>query len=85
MFEGHVDTHLRCHHADLVTENPLSSFIRGARDTHPKPGGQTQTYGRARIGKGGRRKGQVLVTPTDDGPEASDEDPIVSLSEIIES
>lgn len=85
MFEGHIESHLRHRHPGLTVKGLLSNFVRGPRDTSPRPGSQAQTYGRARIGKGGRRRGQVLVTPPDDSVEVADEEPISSLAEIVES
>lgn len=84
MFEAHIDVHLRTHHSNLSTRQPLSHFIRGPRDTHSRPGGQAITYGRVRTGKGGRRKGAVVSTPLDDNAETVDEDPVVVLDELGE-
>jgi hypothetical protein len=81
MFESHTASHLSRHRT--VEGSALPYFERGPRDTHPRPGGQAVTYGRARLGKGGRRVGQVMVTPPDDELVATEDEPLVSLEEIV--
>lgn len=63
----------------------LLHFVRGIADTYPRPGGQATFYGRAPQGKGGRRKGQNVVAPPDDELVTVEDEPIVSLEEIVES
>jgi hypothetical protein len=84
MFEERTSAHLQTH-GIYGNGSTLSHFERGPRDTSPRPGDQSLTYGRARPAGGGRRKGQVATVPNDDGLEISEEEPISSLSEIVES
>lgn len=83
MFESRASDHLRLHGIES-NGDALTYFERGPRDTSPIPGGQPQSYGRAKLGKGGRKKGKVDVTPTDDGLEVV-EDEQVTLSDLVES
>ena len=83
MFEERASAHLKTH-GIYGNGSTLSHFERGPRDTSSRPGDQGPTYGRARLGGGGRRKGQVATVPNDDN-EVVEEEQVSSLSEIVES
>jgi hypothetical protein len=84
MFEARTRDHLR-DHGIKTNGSALSHFDRGPRDTPIRPGGHASTYGRAKLGKGGRKKGKVDVKPTDDGLETVDEESFGTLSDLVES
>lgn len=84
MFESRTHDHLRAHGIES-NGSTLVHFDRGPRDTPIRPGGHAQTYGRAKLGKGGRKKGKQDIKPTDDGLEVVDDEAFGSLSDLVES
>jgi hypothetical protein len=86
MFESHTRTHLRQHTdlGDVSDGYVLLHFERGPKDTSSTPGGQATSYGRAAMGKGGRRKGKVSATPTDDTLETVEDEPVTTLADLVE-
>ena len=82
MFERDTVLHLERHG---IRDHVKRHFQEGARDTYPRPGAQAITYGRARQGKGGRHKGQVATPTPDDELVVAEDEPLISLEEIVES
>jgi len=95
MFERDARVHLERHVrlgevavkiGDLDETAVLVFFTEGPADHFPRPGGQTIVYGRVKVGKGRRAKGDMITAPIEDGPEiVEDDEPINSLDDILVS
>lgn len=83
MFEERTADHLQRQHPGV--EVSVRAFVRGPRDTYPRPGGQVVAYGRVRLAKGSKRPARLPIPPDDDPPEMLEEEPVLSLTELVES
>jgi hypothetical protein len=77
----HLQRHIVLNEIDLTAKVELL-FEKGKPDTYPVPGSQPPSYGRARL-KGRLRKREI--SQPDDGIEVVDDEPLVTLEEIVES
>jgi len=99
MFERDVLPHMRRHvrscevawlEADVEPSDLpkiLKGFFeRGPADTFPRPGGQVVVYGRVKVGKGKRSKGDGITAPAEDEVAIVEDEVVVnSLEDLLVS